>query len=234
MTAQPPAPQPYSARVSFKKSLSPSALFIQLVPDQTIPFQPGQFCSWLIDQHRRPLSFANIPTHPTLDFIVGTAAGGVCSQYASRLTPGDQVSFLAPYGRFITNPTPQKPILLIATGTGLAPIRSHLHYLLAHCPHHPITLIFGNHDKENLFLHDELTKLSHQHPNFSYIPTLSKSSSTWLGQTKLVTTLAPQLIPNLSHHDIYICGNPNMIKDMTAVLKRHRVPPAQIHTEQYL
>jgi NAD(P)H-flavin reductase len=226
-------PRQYTAPVLVKQTLSPHVFLLQLKTPSNLTFSPGQFASWLIGPHRRPLSFASVPTSATLDFIIGTAAGGICSQYVKNLQPGDTVNFLAPYGRFTLDTAPRRPSLFIATGTGLAPIRAQLQHLLHANSQSPTTLIYGNHNEDHLLLHHELTQLTQQHSRFTYHPTLSNPSPRWTGHTHLVTHLTPQLVSNLPDRSIYICGNPQMVTDMKTVLTKHHVPSDQIFTEQY-
>lgn len=222
-------PQKYTAKVVKKEQISPKVRWVQLTTDRPIDFAPGQYASFLINNNRRLLSFASLPTDLLIDFVVDISPGGVASQYVLNLKPGDTVQMLAPYGRFIVQTNHQRPYLFIATGAGIAPIRSQLKAILGR----PATLIFGNHSEEYLLFADEWQELAEQLANFTFIPVLSEPSAAWAGERGLVTEAAPRQIPNLAEHDVYVCGSPAMIKDMLAVLAAHQVPLEHIHAEQF-
>lgn len=226
-------PQEYQGTVVTKKALSPKIIYLQLTPAKPVPFVEGHYGSWLIGSHRRPLSFASHHLDPRLDFVIDISPAGVCSQHTKQLTLNDTIRFLAPYGRFILDPDSHGPILFIAAGSGIAPIRSQIKKLVRDNYPHPFTLIFGNKDQDHLLFQDEFTALEKSQPNFHFIPVLSEPSNTWTGHKGLVTTVTPQVIPDLAEHTAYICGSPGMVADTTAMLLAHGLPPTAIHTEKF-
>lgn len=226
-------PREYTARVTETKYLSPKIIFLRVEPQTPVPFVAGQYASFLIEHHRRPLSFANIPTDASIEFIVDISPQGVCSQYVMHCQVGDTIRFLAPYGRFTLKTGDTRPHLFIATGSGIAPIRGHIQQLLHDQTTIPFTLLFGNRHEEYMILHDELTALAQAHPHFTYIPILSEPSPTWQGYKGLVTQATLDLIPSLADYSIYICGSPAMVQDMTAVLRNQGLPLEYVYREHF-
>lgn len=226
-------PQRYRAAAIDKKYLSPKVIFLRLQPSQPVAFVPGQYASFLINGHRRPLSFASLSEEPYLDFLVDISPQGICSKFIQKIQPGDQVEFLAPYGRFVVSTQDQRPLLCVATGTGLAPILPQIHHTLHQQPGRPITLLFGNHDEEHLFFNQELEQLQNHHPNFTYLPVLSSATAHWSGQRGLVTEILPLLTPELAEWTIHICGHPQMVRDVMRLLELHGISRQHIQTEQF-
>lgn len=226
-------PKTYRARVVRKEQLTPKITYLRLASETPIPFIEGQYASFLIDNYRRPLSFASPASQPEIDFIVDVAPNGVCSRYALAVHIGDSASILAPYGRFTVPPDETRPLLFIAAGSGIAPIRAQLLAQLAKPNPPATTLIFGNKDEPHAFLTEEFTALAQQYPTFRFIPTLSEPSPEWHGERGLVTEVAPHEIDNLPDCAAFVCGSPTMVADTVAMLKTHGVPADQIHTENF-
>ncbi len=228
-------PRKYTASVVEKKNLTPKVAWLRLYTNAPIPYQEGQYASLVISTARRPLSFASASGSPYIEFIADTSPGGVCSTYVQNLATNDTVELLAPYGRFTLTDADTHPLLFIATGTGIAPIRAQLQAELANQTTNPkaTTLIFGNQDENHILFANELAELAHQHSNFSFIPTLSAPSHAWQGTHGHVTQVVPQLTKNLLAHHLYICGAPRMVTDMVGVLHAHHVPREHIHMEQF-
>lgn len=227
-------PQKHHATVTNKQHLTEKIVHLTLRSEKQVPYKEGQYASFLIENQRRPLSFATPNTTQTLEFIVNTSPNGICSTYVSSLKKNDTVEFLAPYGRFTLDDNNTRPLLLIATGAGIAPLRAHLQAELAKKTTRAITLIFGNRNETDIFLTEELANLAEKYTTFSFIPTLTKPSAAWHGTTGRVTTVVPKLITNLPDYTVYICGNPNMVTDMKTTLTQHNVPEENIYTEQFL
>lgn len=223
-------PKQYAATVVAKEQYGPTLVRLELAPQVPVPFVPGQYASFLIGDKRRPFSFAGLPTEPTLQFVVSTSPKGVGSTYVESLHVGDTVTFLAPYGRFVLQYSP-RPCVFIATGAGIAPIRTLL--LQALTTQRKTWLFLGNHNEHYMIFHDEFSRLA-QDGQLTYIPTLSEAKPDWTGQKGLVTTLVPQTIKNLPEHDFYICGSPAMCNDMVAVLETAGVPKTQIYREAFV
>ncbi len=228
-------PRRYDAIVKTKEQVTPTAIRLRLQPKSPIPFTPGQYASFLIGDKRRPFSFASLPTDPELEFIISTAPGGVGSTYAQALQVGDTVAFLSPYGRFVLQPESPRPLIFIATGTGIAPVRVLiLQALQTTTPPVSLTLFFGNYNERYSIFNEEFIHLSHIQPGFIYVPILSDPTTQWLGAKGWVTQVVPRQITNVPDFDFYICGNPDMVKDMSAVLEQAKVPSTQIYREAFI
>lgn len=227
-------PKKYTATLVAKEQLSPKVMLLQLEPAASVTFTEGQYASFLIGNQRRTYSFASSREDKLLDFVIDVSPGGVGSTWAKQLILGQAVAFLAPFGRFTLQPG-SRPLLFIATGAGIAPIRGHIKQGMHKHDPRPMTLVFGNQNEKYCLHFDEFETLAKQaRDKFTFIPVCSDPSEAWSGERGLVTHITPTRIRGLPQYDIYICGSPAMVKDTVTMLQEHEVPLEQIHTEKFL
>jgi ferredoxin-NADP reductase len=146
---------------------------------------------------------------------------GFMSNFLCDMKAGEEITCQGPFGDFILRP-PLRDNIFIATGTGVAPFRSMLHWLLADPVRHQekqLWLLFGNRTKEDIYYHEEFLKLACQHPNFHYLPTLSRGTEEWQGLRGYVQEHVPEIIQGRSDMHAYICGLDKMIKANRELLK---------------
>src|SRR5208282_2235138 len=157
-------------------------------------FVPGQ---WLSVKARTPdgeemiraYSIASPPSeNGHVAFCLNRVHDGFMSNYLCRLDEGANIEFQGPFGDFILRP-PLADTVFIATGTGIAPFRSMLHWLLAQTDrqeneHHQqrrFWLLFGARRKQDIYYRDEFVHLAAKHSNFHFLPTLSRAVAEWKG-----------------------------------------------------
>jgi len=119
----------------------------------------------------------------------------------------------------------------VATGTGIAPIRSMLFDRLERGPSRAVTLFWGLRSERDLYYQDELETLARRHANFNFLTTLSRPEGSWKGQTGRVTRLVDERIASVDNLAVYLCGNSGMIKDVSAIINRRGLCP--IYREKY-
>lgn len=232
MTLNVVIPKEYTGSIVKKEQWTSKVYFLQLSWAKQFAFTEGQYVSFLIDDHRRPLSIASATTEDTLDFVIDVSPQGVCSKFTEKAKVGETIRYMAPYGRFVLDEADPRPRLFIATGTGIAPIRGHIKQALAKNHPQSMTLLFGNISEEHMLFHHEFTALAATNKKFTYTPVLSEPSLAWAGQKGWVTHIMPTL-PKLTSFTAYICGHPDMVKDAKALLLHHGLPKEQIRTEAY-
>lgn len=225
-------PRRYETIVTANERLTPKIFWLRLQTAELLSYTPGQYASFLIDTFRRPLSFA-LPPAPDLEFIVDVSPGGVASQFVVGLRPGDTVAFMSPYGRFVVTDT-GRPLVFIAAGSGIGPIRAQIIDALSRGVSSSLTLVFGNRDHAHMFFLDEFTQLARRYPQFTFIPACSDNDPTWTGERGLVTDVARRLVPTLLDSDVYVCGGPAMVSAALAMLQSMNIPAEQIHTEKFI
>jgi ferredoxin-NADP reductase len=146
---------------------------------------------------------------------------GFMSNFLCDLKEGAEISCQGPFGDFILRP-PLRDTIFIATGTGIAPFRSMLHWLLAEESRHQnrqFWLVFGNRTESAIYYHQEFLDLAATHPNFHYLPTLSRGAPEWQGLRGYVQEHVPGIVQGRTDMHAYICGLDKMIKANRDLLK---------------
>ncbi|PTE01980.1 CDP-6-deoxy-delta-3,4-glucoseen reductase [Pandoraea apista] len=217
-----PAPARHrKAEVVSTAVLSPEVTRLVLAVDDDEPwvFRPGQYVNVLLGEAGpRSFSIASRPEPSDdprqLELHIRRIDGGYFTQTRlSALRAGDRLDIEAPMGGFGYHEDDYRPIVMVATGTGIAPLRSMLVEMLAGGDTPPIDLYWGGRNADALYLHDELTQLAQQHEDFRYVPVLSRPDATWQGARGYVQDAVVADHPDLSEHALYLCGSPVMIAD---------------------
>jgi ferredoxin-NADP reductase len=146
---------------------------------------------------------------------------GFMSNFLCDLKEGEKISCQGPFGDFILRP-PLRDTVFIATGTGIAPFRSMLHWLLADPVRHQgkrLWLLFGNRTETDIYYHEEFLDLAARHANFHYLPALSRGGSEWQGLRGYVQEHVPGIVQSRTDMHAYICGLDKMIKANRELLK---------------
>jgi CDP-4-dehydro-6-deoxyglucose reductase len=206
-----------SATVQAIAPLGPDVLHLQLAlsDDEAFAFEPGQYMKILLDDgSHRSFSMASAPNGNAIDFHVRQIAGGrFTTGQLPQLRPGDRLDVEVPLGSFSLRKEDYRPLLMVATGTGLAPIKSMLEALMddPDCP--PVWLYWGMRSAADLYLHEEIARWGERLYDFQYVPVLSRADDGWQGRRGYVHDAVAADIGDLSEHAIYLCGSPNMIRD---------------------
>lgn len=204
-------------------------------------FSPGQYMifhvSGIDKVIRRSYSIASHPSDKThLEICVRAVSGGFCSNFIHRLRPGDRIQVEGPYGDFRLSGGSQRDVLLVATGTGIAPIKSMLLSLLDQGDRRRIRLFFGLRNVSDLFYTKMLGDLRAAHSRFEPTIILSQPDPEgWSGLRGRVTDLIrDQVSPvEASRSDAYLCGGRAMIEDVKKLLILKGMSIEQIHHETF-
>jgi len=189
-------------------------------------FVPGQ---WLSLKHDKPdgeeitraYSIASSPDGNRFALCLNRVPDGYMSNYLCDLEEGAEISGQGPFGDFILRP-PLRDTIFIATGTGIAPFRSMLTWLLADSSRHEgkeFWLVFGSRQEKDIYYHREFTHLAMEHPNFHYLPTLSRGGADWAGARGYVQEHVPGVVGTRMDMRAYICGLDKMVGANRALLK---------------
>ena len=206
-------------------------------PAKPISFLPGQYVHLSVpgtDAHRS-YSFANVPDAPELVFYIKVLPQGAMSEYVgSRAKPGDAISIVGPFGKFYLRP-PARPIVMVAGGTGLAPMLSMFDHMVAGGgTGQPITLLYGANTASELFARQQLENYAQLGLNIATERVVVSGAGGWQGPTGHVTGRLRDEIINDGNVDVYLCGPPPMIEAGQAWLKSHGVPDERVHIEKFL
>jgi CDP-4-dehydro-6-deoxyglucose reductase, E3 len=210
---------------------------VSLIDPPQIHFVAGQFVSFEIDRPgsqtptTRPYSIASPPHEmDRVALVLNRVPEGAGSTYLFGVREGDAMTFKGPVGSFTLHES-QRNVLFVATGTGIAPIRSMLWSLAARASTRHMTLLWGLRSERDVYYEDELTVLRQQLPNLSATITLSQPTGGWQGPVGRVSPLVTETITTTSNLEVYLCGNGGMIRDVKDIIRRKGLCP--IYTEQY-
>lgn len=231
--------QSFSATLAAVRDLTHDVrqIDLALADPPEMPFVAGQFVSFEIDRPgspipaTRPYSIASSPTdRRNIQLVFNRVSGGPGSSYLFSLQPGDSTRFKGPVGSFTLRDS-ARDVLFVATGTGIAPIRSMLGALAAAGSTRRITLLWGLRSERDLYYQDELTDLRSRLPHFSCTTTLSQPGAEWRGAAGRVVQLVASEIGAVANLEAYLCGNGSMVRDVRDIIRRRGL--CAIHTEQY-
>jgi Na+-transporting NADH:ubiquinone oxidoreductase subunit F len=214
-----------------------------LSPEEGISFKPGQYIQLEVPKYKLSkepeyraysISSSSKETH-SVELYIGLEEKGVVSTYVHEyLKEGEELLMRGPFGDFYFRDS-ERDILLIATGTGLAPILSILRHIQSEQIQRESTLFFGTRTQEDLYCVEELKELEKEIPTFTYFPTLSREAegTQWEGKRGRVTDLIKDLIPEGADYDVYICGNPEMVDSCSERLMEKGVPLDHIYFDKF-
>jgi ferredoxin-NADP reductase len=204
-------------------------------------FVPGQWLSVKAntpdgEETTRAYSLASPPSeNGHVAFCLNRVQDGFMSNYLCNLEEGAEIAFQGPFGDFILRP-PLRDTVFIATGTGIAPFRSMLHWLLAESDRHrgrQFWLLFGARHEQDIYYRDEFERLAEEHNNFHFLPTLSGGEAEWKGLRGYVQEHLPEIVATRTSMHAYICGLNKMIKVNRELLKSLGWDRTSIRYEKY-
>jgi ferredoxin-NADP reductase len=190
-------------------------------------FVPGQWLSFKTnkpdgEEITRAYSIASPPRDDNrFALCLNRVRDGFMSNFLCDMKPGQEIRGQGPFGDFILRP-PLRDTVFVATGTGIAPFRAMMHWLLADESRHQAKqfwLVFGNRTEKDIYYHDEFLALAAQHRNFHYMPTLSRGGAEWQGLRGYVQQHVPEITQGRTGMHAYICGLDKMIKANRDLLK---------------
>ncbi|HZE92588.1 MAG TPA: CDP-6-deoxy-delta-3,4-glucoseen reductase [Rhizobacter sp.] len=197
-----------------------AVLQLQLPANDSLRYRAGQYIEFMLrDGDRRSYSMANAPhtqaQQPGIELHIRHMPGGKFTDHVFGAMKEKEILRLeGPWGSFFLREDSDKPIVLLASGTGLAPIKA----LIEHMQFKRITrhtvLYWGCRSRADLYLHEWAVKAVHETANLTYVPVLShaKPEDAWRGRTGLVHQAVMSDLPDLSGHQVYACGAPIMVE----------------------
>jgi ferredoxin-NADP reductase len=233
----------FEARVLCSVALSEFTKHIELeVPGVSgFGFVPGQWLSVKANkpdgqEMMRAYSIASPPSeNGHVAFCLNRVHEGFMSNYLCSLDEGARITFQGPFGDFILRP-PLRDTVFVATGTGIAPFRSMLHWLLAEEDRHrghELWLLFGARREQDIYYREEFERLAAGHANFHFLPTLSRGAEDWKGLRGYVQQHLGEIVGMRSDMHAYICGLDKMVTANRELLKNLGWDRTSVRYEKY-
>ncbi|MFA7292373.1 MAG: CDP-6-deoxy-delta-3,4-glucoseen reductase [Rhodocyclaceae bacterium] len=206
------------ARIQQLQKAAPDVMIIKLkLPaSERLQFLAGQYIDILLkDGKRRSFSLANAPhDDELLELHVRHVPDGTFTEHVfAQMKEKDILRFNGPHGAFFLREESSKPMILVAGGTGFAPIKSVVEHAIAEKCARPITVYWGGRSRIDLYQLGLAETWAVAHTNIRFVPVLSEPAAAddWTGRTGFVHQAVMADFPDLSGHQVYACGSPAMI-----------------------
>ncbi len=209
---------------------------LKLPTNERLQFLAGQYIEFLLkDGKRRAFSLANAPhDDELLQLHVRLIPGGTFTDHVFHAMHEKEIlRFEGPHGSFFLREDSDKPIILIAGGTGFAPIKGIIEHAIHNRITRPMTLYWGARNRAGLYMPDLPAQWAAAHPHIKYVPVLSDPAAgdAWNGRTGLVHEAALADFPDLSGHQAYACGAPAMIEAAKRDFVVHGLPDNEFYAD---
>lgn len=225
-------------RLECKEALSPDVVRLRLVlpGQQRLHFLPGQYLHLILtDGRKRAFSIANAPRRDgSLELHVRRVPGGAFGGEAlDALRDGSILRIEGPLGSFVLREDAARPILLIAGGTGFAPLAAMMEHIVQAGIHRPVRLFWGVRARRDLYLPELPGRWRELHPDFRFTPVLSEPDPQWEGRRGLVHAAVVADYPDLGAFQIYLSGPPAMVAAARAACVVHGAEPDQMFSDAF-
>lgn len=218
------------------RQLSPSTLSLTLKDAalDKLAFLPGQYVNLQVPgtDQMRAYSFSSLVRDGEVSFLIRNVPGGRMSSYLTGAArAGDRITLTGPRGTFYLRDI-QRPLLLLAGGTGLAPFTAMLEKIAAEGSPHPLHLIYGVTHDADLVDMDKLADFARRIPNFSYAACVASLDSAYPNKGYVTHHITPAHL-NDGDVDVYLCGPPPMVEAVNQYIRDCGVQPASFHHEKF-
>ncbi len=205
-------------------------LRLKLPEGETVTFKAGQFMQIyskpygkVTEEVFRAYSISSKASeHDHLEFLVRLVPGGICTGYVHQaLKEGDKLRVSGPYGDFYLRGD-CKELIMIAGGSGLAPIRSLVYDVIEKGRDDlKMRFFFGANTVKDLYYMEEFAQIQKDHPNFTFIPCVARPEpeANWQGETGFVTVALENQVDSGDEREAYLCGSPGMLDACIKILK---------------
>ena len=208
-------------RVSALERASADVMIVtlQLPANDTFKYHAGQYVEFLLrDGSRRSYSMASAPhlqaDKPMMELHIRHMPGGKFTDHVfGGMKEKEILRIEGPYGSFFLREDSDKPIVLLASGTGFAPIKAMLQHMQHQGITRPVALYWGGRRPADLYQSAWLEAQCAAMPNLRYVPVVSNAQpeDQWTGRTGFVHQAVLQDTPDLSGHQVYACGAPVVV-----------------------
>ena len=219
-----------------------AVLRLQLPANQNLQYRAGQYVEFLLQGGaRRSYSMANAPhalgSPPVIELHVRHMPGGRFTDHVfSAMKERDILRVEGPYGSFFLREDSDKPLVLLASGTGFAPIKA----LIEHLRHKAITrsavLYWGARRRADLYMHAWAEQAAADMPSLRYVPVLSEAApeDAWTGRSGFVHQAVMADLPDLSGYQVYACGAPVMVDSAERdLVQRCGLPAEEFYADSF-
>ena len=219
-----------------------AVLRLQLPANQNLQYHAGQYVEFILQGGaRRSYSMANAPhdlgTPPAIELHIRHMPGGKFTDHVfGALKERDILRMEGPFGSFFLREDSPKPIVMLASGTGFAPIKALIDHLQMKASTRPITLYWGGRRPQDLYMDAWCRQKAAEMPNLRYVPVVSDAQpeDAWTGRTGFVHRAVMEDLPDLSGHQVYACGAPIVVESAERdFIARCQLPADEFYADSF-
>ena len=215
---------------------------LQLPAADVFKYHAGQYVEFLLrDGDRRAYSMANAPhtqfDNPSVELHIRHMPGGKFTDHVfSAMKEKEILRVEGPFGSFYLREDSTKPMVLLASGTGFAPIKAIIEHMQFKGIARPAVLYWGGRRPDDLYMHDWILGKVAEMPNLRYVPVISDAltEDAWTGRTGFVHNAVLQDIADLSGHQVYACGAPIVVDSAQAAYIAAGLPGEEFFADSFV
>ena len=193
-----------------------AVLKLQLPANQSFQYHAGQYVEFILrDGARRSYSMASAPelAQGVMELHIRHMPGGRFTDHVfGAMKEKEILRMEGPFGTFFLREDSARPVVMLASGTGFAPIKALIEHMEAKGLTRPTVLYWGARQAADLYLRDWAEAAAVRLPWLRFVPVLSEPDADWSGRTGLVHQAVMADLPDLSGHQVYACGAPVMVQ----------------------
>lgn len=212
------------------------ALFLKLPESERLQYLAGQYVDFIMeDGRKRAFSIANAPHHDELlEFHIRKIEGGEFTDHVfNEMKEGDIVRIEGPKGTFFLREDSERPIIMLATGTGFGPIKGIIEHMVAEQSSRRVYVYWGARHEDDLYADNEIRGWADSFPNIRYRPVLSQPGTDWKGRTGYVQDAVSADFEDLSGFELYACGHPAMVYSAKDALVARGMDPDHCYSDAF-
>jgi CDP-4-dehydro-6-deoxyglucose reductase, E3 len=229
------------SRVTSLEKVSHDVMIVklQLPANDTMRYHAGQYIEFILrDGARRSYSMGNAPHNgPGVELHIRHMPGGKFTDHVfSAMKEKEILRVEGPFGSFYLREDSDKPMVLLASGTGFAPIKALIEHLQFRGSQRPATLYWGGRRPSDLYMDAWVQERLAEMPQLKYVPVISNAlpEDNWTGRTGFVHKAVMEDFPDLSGYQVYACGAPIVVDSARAeYTERCQLPPDEFHADSF-
>jgi CDP-4-dehydro-6-deoxyglucose reductase len=228
------------SRVSTMDRMAPDVIVIslQLPANETLEYRAGQYIEFLLrDGKRRSYSMASAPGAGPVTLHIRHMPGGLFTdQVFGTMKERDILRFEGPLGTFFVREDSDKPMVLLASGTGFAPIKAIVEQMKMSDSRRQMVLYWGGRRPQDLYMDALCRQWEQEMPNFRYVPVVSDAQpeDSWNGRSGYVHRAVMEDLPDLSGYQVYACGAPIVVESAKReFVQQCRLPEDEFYADAF-
>ena len=215
---------------------------LQLPAADVFKYHAGQYVEFLLrDGDKRAYSMGNAPhtqlENPGVELHIRHMPGGKFTDHVfGPMKEKEILRIEGPFGSFYLREDSDKPMVLLASGTGFAPIKAIIEHMQFKAITRPAVLYWGGRRPADLYMNDWVNAKVAEMPNFSYVPVISDAlpEDAWTGRTGFVHNAVLQDIASLSGYQVYACGAPIVVDSAKAAYTAAGLPEDEFYADSFV